>query len=214
MQLKQLKRNIALMESFSRYSRSETVQSIYCYEGTSVLKNFLNITDETVLQQYEADITSVRQVELEKKLTPTGRFSKTHLKNIHHHIFQDIYPFAGKIRQEDIWKQDTMFCKSEYIDNQLDIILEQLKQDNYLKQYTKEMTINKLAYYLAELNIIHPFREGNGRALREFIRQLALKNGYHLNWSLITRNEMINASITSSLKQYSEMESMIEKVIL
>lgn len=54
------------MESFSRYSRSETVQSIYCYEGTTVLKNFLNITDETVLQQYETDITSIRQVELEK----------------------------------------------------------------------------------------------------------------------------------------------------
>ena len=55
----------------------------------------------------------------------------------------------------------------------------------------------RLAYYLSELNVLHPFREGNGRTTREFIRQLALKNGYKLNLSKVMPEEVLNASIES-----------------
>ena len=75
--------------------------------------------------------------------------------------------------------------------------MEELKSENYLEGLNKEELAKRLAYYLSELNVLHPFREGNGRTTREFIRQLALKNGYKLNLSKVMPEEVLNASIES-----------------
>lgn len=72
-----------------------------------------------------------------------------------------------------------------------------LKSDKILSGLEEKIFFEKLAYYMAELNIIHPFREGNGRTIREFIRVLALKNGYIINWSNVGKDELLNASIES-----------------
>lgn len=64
----------------------------------------------------------------------------------------------------------------------------------------KENISKRLAYYMAEINVIHPFREGNGRSTREYIRFLAMSNGYTLDWSKIDRNELLNASVRSTIK--------------
>lgn len=65
--------------------------------------------------------------------------------------------------------------------------MRELKNENYLKGLNKEELAKRLAYYLSELNVLHPFREGNGRTTREFIRQLALKNGYKLNLKKVSQ---------------------------
>lgn len=202
------------MDNISRYNRSDRIQSIYCYPHSNILKNLLNIREAKQLEQYEADATSIRQTGLEVLQKPTGRFTKSHLKQIHFTIFQDVYPFAGRFRQEDIWKQDTFFCKCEYIDENIESVLLRLKEESFLLPLDKEVTVKRLAYYLGELNAVHPFREGNGRAIREFIRQLALKNGYRINWGNITKDEMIGASIASIQKQYEKMEQVMEKAVL
>lgn len=93
---------------FSKYDVYTTTQSIYCYPGTNVLKNKLNIKDNKLLKTAEEEITLIKQMELLKNPIK-GNFSKTHLMNIHKFIFEDIYPFAGKIRREQISKADTMF---------------------------------------------------------------------------------------------------------
>lgn len=69
-----------------------------------------------------------------------------------------------------------------------------------------------MAYYLAELNVLHPFREGNGRTLREFIRQLALKNGYLLNLQNVNPKEMLAACI-KSVVDTSDLEVLLEKCL-
>jgi cell filamentation protein len=71
----------------------------------------------------------------------------------------------------------------------------------------------KAAYYMSEINMIHPFREGNGRTIREFIRQLALYCGYIINWSLIDKDTLLNATIAAVDKDYIPMSSCILKVI-
>jgi cell filamentation protein len=198
---------------FSKYDRKETGQSRYCYPGTDVLINKENIRNAKALAAYEADITILRQYELEKEQVVKGRFGTTHLKRIHQYIFQDIYPFAGKYRIENITKGSTTFCRSEFIQENLECILGELKNDRYLEDLEERKFADKAAYYMSEINMIHPFREGNGRTIREFIRQLALYCGYSINWSLIDKATLLNATIAAVDKDYKLLSACIQKVI-
>ncbi len=181
---------------FSKYDVYTTTQSIYCYPGTNVLKNKLNIKDNKLLKTAEEEITLIKQMELLKNPIK-GNFSKSHLMNIHRFIFEDIYPFAGKIRREQISKADTMFYPPDLIDRELDKVFDKIKEKNMLKESDEEKVFDNLAYVMAELNIIHPFREGNGRSVREFIRLMAKRVGCDLNWGNIDKEKLSEASILS-----------------
>ena len=174
----------------------ETYNSKYCYPGTTVLKNKLNIMNIEKLQTYEAKITAAKSLGLRKKGI-TGDFDVKHIKQIHKYLFEDIYPFAGEFRTENIAKGEFRFAQSEYIEPELENLLNKLKKENYLEGLDKKELAIKLAYYLAELNVLHSFREGNGRTNREFIRQLALKNGYQLDLKKAKAEEILEASIES-----------------
>lgn len=178
-----------------------------------MLINIENITDAEALAKYEADMTIIRQYELEIEHAVKGRFGVAHLKKIHKHIFQDIYPFAGKFRLENISKGDTDFCKSEFIKDNIALLLNALKRDDYLNGLNAGEFSKKAAYYMSEMNMIHPFREGNGRTIREFIRQLADKNGYIINWSLIDKTNLMNAIISAVGKDYGPLSTCINKAI-
>ena len=181
---------------FSKYDVYTTTQSIYCYPDSNVLKNKLNIRDNKLLKTAEEEITLIKQMELLKNPIK-GNFSKAHLMNINKFIFEDIYPFAGKIRREQISKADTMFYPPNLIDRELDKVFAKIKEKNMLKETDREKVFDNLAYIMAELNIIHPFREGNGRTIREFIRLMAKRMGYGLNWGNADKAELLEASIIS-----------------
>lgn len=181
---------------FSKYDVYTTTQSIYCYPDSNMLKNKLNIRDNKLLKTAEEEITLIKQMELLKNPIK-GNFSKSHLMNIHKFIFEDIYPFAGKIRREQISKADTMFYPPNLIDRELDKVFAKIKEKNMLNETDKEKVFDNLAYVMAELNIIHPFREGNGRSIREFIRLMAKRMGYDLNWGNVDKEELLEASILS-----------------
>ena len=181
---------------FSKYDVYTTTQSIYCYPDSNVLKNKLNIRDNKLLKTAEEEITLIKQMELLKNPIK-GNFSKAHLMNIHKFIFEDIYSFAGKIRREQISKADTMFYPPDLIDRELDKVFAKIKEKNMLRETDEEKVFDNLAYVMAELNIIHPFREGNGRSIREFIRLMAKRMGYDLNWGNVDKEELLEASILS-----------------
>ena len=181
---------------FSKYDVYTTTQSIYCYPDTNVLKNKLNIRDTKLLKTAEEEITLIKQMELLKNPIK-GNFSKTQLMNIHKFIFEDIYPFAGKIRCEQISKADTMFYPPNMIDRELDKVFSKIKDKNMLKEIAEEKIFDNLAFVMSELNIIHPFREGNGRTIREFIRLMAKRLGYNLNWGNADKEKLLEASIRS-----------------
>lgn len=170
--------------------------SNYCYKDSNVLINKLDIHDQKILQKYEAKITAAKLLALRQKGI-IGNFDVKHLNAIHTYLFEDIYQFAGKFRNENIAKGVFRFAEWEYIESELEKLLEQLKKENYLSGLPKEKLADRLAYYLSELNVLHPYREGNGRTIREFIRELALKNGYVLNLSKVDPKDFLNASIKS-----------------
>ena len=186
----------------------------YCYPGTNILKNKLNIKDPDILHKAERDYSSVRQAELATKGV-TGDSSFSHLCSIHKHLFQDIYSWAGNARTVDISK-GTIFCLVQFLEAQFDDLYRKLKKENFLSDITdkKEMS-HRLAYYLGELNMIHPFREGNGRTQRIYIEQLCQNNGrFEIDFTESTKEEMVLASIRSANVSNDLLEDLINKCLI
>ena len=196
---------------FSKYDVYSTVQSIYCYRDANVLKNKLNIQDFDTLKQFEEEIVSAKSYKL--IINPiSGHFTKTHLLNIHRYLFEDVYPFAVKIRIEQIYKGDTMFYPPNCIDNELNKVFDKIK--SYKNNiFTEEDLFDFTAYIMAELNIIHPFREGNGRTIREFIRQWMLRFGYSLNLGNASRDDILNVSVMS-VDNYEVLVPILKMCVL
>ncbi|MGN0915640.1 MAG: Fic/DOC family protein [Succinivibrio sp.] len=183
----------------------------YCYPGSETLKNRFDERDPNILSQYERMYTAARLVDLLKKPIK-GNFDIPHLQKIHRYIFQDIYSWAGKFRTVNISKE-ILFCDAKYIEKELTKIFLKLKDEHYLKD-TKEADIPKAAaWYLGEINAIHPFREGNGRAQREFIRELLLPLGYETDYSQCEPSMMLYASIDAFAGNFSLMEQLFSQCI-
>lgn len=189
----------------------EARNSAYCYPGTNTLVNKLNIKDAQTLEAYETSIVSLKLMALFKKGI-TGNFDVKHFVGIHKFLFEDIYNFAGLFRTENIAKGYFQFAQWNYIDTELERLLKQLQSENYLLGLSKEDFAKRLSYYWAELNVLHPFREGNGRTIREFLRQLALKNSYTLNLQNVSSKELLDASIKSTFDT-TDLEGLLFKCI-
>ena len=185
-----------MADPFGKYDVYSVASSIYCYTDSSVLKNKLDIRDPALLRKVEADLSTARQAEIFR--TPVvGRFTAPHLCNIHRKLLGDVYSFAGHFRREDIAKGPTRFVTYSQIKEKLQRLLGQLQQEKWLENVPFEAFAARSAYYMAELNYIHPFREGNGRAIREFMRLLFLHNGYVVQWDAVDVEALLNAMIDS-----------------
>ena len=168
----------------------------YTYPN-GVLKNKHHIQDEKLLEELERITVATRIIQLRENPIK-GKFDLAHLRKIHRHLFQDIYDWAGKIRTVDISKGDSRFCSYHLIQSYCETIAKKFKQQQWSKNISPEQFSEQAAYFLGEYNAVHPFREGNGRAIREMIGQLAKQNGYDIHWENITQEQMIKASEVST----------------
>ena len=184
----------------------EARNSIYCYKDTNILVNKFQINDQEKLYELERKLVIAKLYELRQNNNILD-FSVEHFMGIHRFLFEDIYPFAGLFRTENIAKGNFSFAEWRYLDTELERILNELKQEEFDKLNKIEFT-KRLAYYMAELNVLHPFREGNGRTIREFIRQLAYKNNYLLDLTNMNPKEMLDACIKSVLDT-NDLEKML-----
>lgn len=158
----------------------------YFYPGTTVLKNKLGITDADELQQVEADITFKKLTEL--YLQPIeGNFDAKHYRDIHRYLFEDIYPFAGEFRNVDMHR-------------------------DFLKCHGYQDYVIFLAEFYYNILTVHPFRKGNGRTTREFLREFVDKYvpGYKLKWSKMDK-EGLNLGVKYGYIGKSMIEIEIAK---
>lgn len=132
---------------------------IYCYGGTDVLINKLGIHDAETLAAAEKKLTGLRILELMQNPIE-GIFDLQHLCDIHRHIFQDLYAWAGRLRDVDIAKGN-LFCKAEYLDTECSRIFSALSRERLFGVGTTQKAVKILAYYFSEINALHPFRDGN-----------------------------------------------------
>jgi cell filamentation protein len=184
----------------------------YVYPETNVLRNLRDIRDAWQLSKFEAIATARRIVEREHEPIQ-GQFDARHLQAIHRHIFQDVFEWAGSFRTGSISKSGDPFAFPEHIVSSLDKIFEELKREWHLAGSDLEHFASRSAYYLGELNAIHPFREGNGRTQREFIRELGLHNGLTIDWRQISQEEMIEASRRSLRIDNTALEQLLRKAL-
>lgn len=181
----------------------------YCYPHSTVLINKLNIKNQEELLVAEREITSLK-IAMAKWKPIEGNFDLEHLKKIHKFIFEDIYSWAGCLRHVNISKGN-QFCLANNLEMYGNSIFNKLKTDNYLIDFSGNMP-NALAYYLSEINVLHPFREGNGRTQRLFIEYLAANAGYSVDFSNVSAKEMIVASAESFACQYDKINAMFNRI--
>lgn len=152
---------------------------IYTDPKTGVLRNLAEITDAEGLVFFESTAVTKRLKELE--LNPLKIKNANSLLIIHKYLFQDVYAWAGKVRTVEISKEGTPFLPTAAFDTGFAYV------DRLLMEYRKIAAgdlpplAGKLAELLDSINHLHPFREGNGRTQREFLRTLALEKGIVLN---------------------------------
>jgi cell filamentation protein len=170
----------------------------YVYPGTDVLRNLRDIRDPEKLARFEGRSTARRILELQNSPT-IGEFNALHLIEVHACIFQDIFAWAGQSRTVNISKGSNSFARADFIEPSLNDLFRKLAKESYLRGLNQLAFIERSAFFLGEINAVHPFREGNGRTQREFMRQLASGAGFILNWSGVKRDQMIAASRESFL---------------
>jgi cell filamentation protein len=181
----------------------------YCYPGTSVLKNRLDLRDQALLDEFEALITAQRSEEP----LPPGRLNSAHYRAIHRHLFQDVFEWAGRWRTVRIAKDDSMFCYPENIGAEMHKLFKQLRADRFLRGLTAAEFAQKAAHVLAELNAIHPFREGNGRTQLTYLTLLAAQAGHPLALDRMDPAAMLAAMVKSFKADERPLAALIEGLI-
>jgi len=181
-------------------------------EENHVLKNKLNLTDPDELTKLAADFTSARSAQLLSRPI-IGNFDIAHLRAIHKYLFQDVFQWAGDFREVTTSRTSSFgFPPPMYIASSLETIFGQLRGENHLQNLDADRFATRAGHYLGEINAVHPFREGNGRAQREFIRSLAAQAGYILVWHNLTSAENNEASrISFATGKSSGLAALIRK---
>lgn len=170
-----------------------SVRDPYCYEGSAVLKNKIGIRDQDLLDSAERQLTSLRFDEV----LPRGSFDVQHYCAVHHHLFQDIFSWAGKFRTVRISKGGNVFCYPEYIAAEMASLFGRLHSEVLRQSLKREDFANGAAIFLADLNAIHPYREGNGRTQLAFLAVLSEHVGHPLQLDTFNPQRMLAAMIES-----------------
>jgi cell filamentation protein len=199
----------------------------YTLPDEVTLKNKFGATSEDELDRLEVEAVRRRLLEIELGAGPKGQFDAEHLKAIHQHLFQDVYEWAGRTRDERVALSDgtiaTMpgmrkvegeaFAIGPAIPLGLDNIGESLRAADYLRGLPREEFAERAADIMAELNAVHPFREGNGRTQRTFLRELAKEAGHNLDFSVVSAERMVQASVAAHERgDTSMMRRMFDEI--
>ena len=165
----------------------------YSYKGTGVLKNRLGLRDADLLESFELEMTTLRANEP----LPTGAFDPRHYRRVHRFLFQDVYSWAGVYRTVRTSKGGNPFCFPEHIGSEMGKLFASLTSGPTFGAENSVQFVALAAHFLAELNAIHPFREGNGRAQLSFIHLLGQAAGYPLAFKRVERETFLPAMIAS-----------------
>jgi len=193
----------------SRYSGLDD----YLDPASGVLRNRLGITDAATLEHAEASLVATRSYEL-SRAPIEGLFDLAHLQAIHRCLFGDVYEWAGELRTIDIAKGGHLFAHHAHLVGAAEPIFNRLAEEKHLAGLSPANFSVRAAHYLGELNALHPFREGNGRAQREFVSHLARAAGYYVAWENMKQPAMLQASIESFQGDTSKLAALIHENLL
>ena len=178
---------------------------------TGVLRNKLGLSMAEKLQAAEREITHAALIYLkESPVAPS--YDLRHLCAIHRRIFGDIYDWAGQLRTVAIAK-GSWFCLPQYIESSAAEVFRALHGESLLRGLPRDAFTERLSYYLGEVNALHPFREGNGRAQRAFFEQLASDAGFILDWQHLDADRNVAASAAIMHGDPAPMRKMLDELL-
>jgi len=192
----------------------EITNDPYVDPNTGVLRNLLGITDAVELEKADHDFSYALMADLlEGQPYRLEQISLAVLQDVHRRLFQDLYAWAGKLRTIEISKGNTRFAFSQYLDTLGSDIFAHLADEDWLRGLERSQLVERLAYYYSELNILHPFREGNGRAIRTLLSLLAQQLGWIINWDGMTAEENIEATSFAYANDESLLVAMLDRLL-
>lgn len=162
------------------------------------------------MAQAERELTAIAANEIDFHPPP---YDLDYLKQLHHHLFRDIYDWAGEIRAVDIAKDSTRFCKFDRIEPESEKLFRALSDAKWLEGFSRTRLVTAVAEYYGDLNVIHPFREGNGRAQRLLFEHLIINAGYQIDWWQADPDEWVWANIDAVVCDYKALINIFEKCI-
>jgi cell filamentation protein len=169
----------------------------------------VQLRDQDVLEAFEVEISTLRAQEP----LPNGAFDPTHYCNVHHHLFQDVYEWAGQYRTVRTSKGGNPFCYPEYIADQMDALFRSIRGGEAFTGTSQREFAKESARFLGELNAIHPFREGNGRAQLAFLGLIGATADHAFKFERLDRNTFLPAMIDSSFARYEALTSELERLL-
>ena len=186
----------------------DSLEDPYVYPGTRLLRNKFGIKHQDLLSELESQITDSKFVKSKQSDDdiPTGNFDLKYL-------FGELYDWAGEIRQQGfISKGQSVFCFAPMIESYSRGIFSKMQRENFAEMDIKQCAC-KLAYYLSEVNALHPFREGNGRSTRLFFQIFANEHGWNLSFEKISHVALVEAMIESMNGSLVPLSELLEKCL-
>ena len=185
-------------------------EDAYCYPGSTVLRNKLDIRDETTLSEAEQQLTAIAADNVEFNPPP---YDLAYLQNIHRRLFSDLYEWAGELRTVGMAKQDTRFCQPAFMAREASKIFKRMATANWFEGVNRADLIVAVADAYSDINVIHPFREGNGRSQRILFEHLIMNAGFEISWWNIEKDEWLFANIAAYNCVLEPMEKVFKKCI-
>ncbi|SDH59800.1 cell filamentation protein [Actinokineospora alba] len=184
----------------------------YTDPATGVLLNLLGIADRPTLIEVERDLAFLRDQSLRRR-PPPGSFDFAHLCDYHRHLFGDIYAWAGTPRHVDIARDVSPFAHWRYIEQSLTSLLAALRKEKLLADLDRADFLDRFTFYFVEVNVIHPFREGNGRTQRAFFRHLAAHVGWDMDISRVTGERYIEGCKAGMVGDLRPLTDLFDTVL-
>jgi cell filamentation protein len=185
-------------------------QDLYCYPGTTILRNKLNIQDDTSLFNAERDFSELAASQIGFSPPP---YDLPYLQQLHRTLFEDVYEWAGCIRTVDIAKDTTRFCNINRIEPEATKIFAAMADASWYEGYARDALVAAIAESFGDLNVVHPFREGNGRAQRILFEHLILNAGFEVNWWCVEPQAWLDANIAAVVCDYAALARIFDRCI-
>lgn len=170
----------------------------------------MSLQDNDELVGAERALTSIAASEIEFEPPP---YSLEYLRALHRHLFRDVYHWAGALRTIDLSKGSTRFCTVDRIVPEAERVFQRLAQADWLEGVGRSVLVQALALHYGDLNMVHPFREGNGRAQRLLFEHLIINAGYQIDWWRVDEARWLQANIDAVTCDYQGLQAVFEACV-
>ena len=183
-----------------------------CYPDTTVLINKLGLKNQEALDNVESVAVALHSAEIESE-SSNAPFTFDFYCGLHKRLFGDLYDWAGELRTIDFSKKGTSFYPARKLRALGNAKFARLQELDEFQGLNRSELIDEVTDFYHELNMLHPFREGNGRTQRLFFTLLLRRLGYSISFAECDTDELMMATIYAAQGVTSYLHKFFEKII-